>query len=763
MMRRTTICLVIASALAVAGCTVTAKGYVTKGNKLYAARNYAEADLNYRKAVQKDPRSGEAYYRLGLAAIKLDQSKEAYIALARAVELLPNLTDAKEKYASLSLSLYMVDLSRPKVLYDRITRLSDELLAQDANNFEGLRLKGYLAFTDRKPEEAIAFFRKATQVKPGDPVLTTVLVQILIQSGRLPEAEKVALDLISRKSPGPIYGVLYGWYYDSNRITDAENILKKQISIAPQQAAPILELAKHYARVRKYEEMRNTIQGILDHPQDFPQARMQVGDYYLSLRNYQEALRYYEEGARTDFKNKVTYQKRIVDSLIALGRKDDAAQVVEEVLKQEPKDDEALQVHATLWLDTGRPEKVQGAAREFQTLLTRHPEDSSLWFKAGRAAMLTDDLETARTRFLEALRRRGDLVAARYELAEISLKQKKPNETIQFASEILLRDPKDVRGRLLRAQGLIAANSLSLARAELADLIKDSPQSTEARMYWGLIAIEEKRYQQAIDTFGKLHGFDDPRVAVGLSSAYYAQGQPDKAFQTLNEALKKSPDSPAIHGQLARIAALSGQYDLAIAEFRKTISADPKSLEDRLRLGEAYELKGDYEGAIAAYKEAEGLSPKDPVLIMSLASALAKAGHTNEARAHYQRVIDSYPNYPFALNSLAYLLSETGGDLDEALKLAQRAIETTPGQPSFMDTMGCIYLKKGMRVSAIQTFGNLVRKYPKYPTFRYHLAMALFENGDKAGARKELETALANHPSREVEVQIKKLVSKTQT
>ena len=78
-----------------------------------------------------------------------------------------------------------------------------------------------------------------------------------------------------------------------------------------------------------------------------------------------------------------------------------------------------------------------------------------------------------------------------------------------------------------------------------------------------------------------------------------------------------------------------------------------------------------------------------------------------------------------------------------------------------MDTMGYIYLKKGMRDSAIKTFGNLVRKYPKYATFRYHLGMALLENGDKTGARKELEAALANNPSREEAAKIKELVGKT--
>ncbi len=52
------------------------------------------------------------------------------------------------------------------------------------------------------------------------------------------------------------------------------------------------------------------------------------------------------------------------------------------------------------------------------------------------------------------------------------------------------------------------------------------------------------------------------------------------------------------------------------------------------------------------------------------------------------------------------------------------------------------------------------RKYPKFPTFRYHLGLALLEKGDKQGAKKELDAALASHPSRQDEARIRNLLSK---
>ena len=54
-------CLVL---LALTACG-TKRGYVEKGNALFQKGKYEDAAINYRKAIQKDSRYGDAYYRLG--------------------------------------------------------------------------------------------------------------------------------------------------------------------------------------------------------------------------------------------------------------------------------------------------------------------------------------------------------------------------------------------------------------------------------------------------------------------------------------------------------------------------------------------------------------------------------------------------------------------------------------------------------------------------------------------------------------------------
>ena len=95
-----------------------------------------------------------------------------------------------------------------------------------------------------------------------------------------------------------------------------------------------------------------------------------------------------------------------------------------------------------------------------------------------------------------------------------------------------------------------------------------------------------------------------------------------------------------------------------------------------------------------------------------------------------------------ALNNLAFMKAEEGTDIDGALTMAQKAKQAQPQIDTISDTLGWIYIKKNLSEDAIRIFSELCRKEPNNPMFRYHLAQALSQKGDKLRARKELEEML---------------------
>ncbi len=687
---------------------------------------------------------------------------DAYNALFRASQLLPNDIEVQEKFAGICLEYYTRDPSRPQRLYRQIQQSGADLLARNPNSFEGLRIMGSLAHADRRPQDAISYFRKALQTRPWNAQVTSALIETLFEDGQYPEGEKTALELVSReKTYGPIYDVLYAFYFNANRVSDAENILKLKVANNPKRAGYILQLAGHYARVQNAPGVRDTLQKLLDDPQEFPDAQLRVGDFYMSQKDYPQAIRYYQAAEQINPKGTVGLQKRALAAMLAGAQYESAQRVVDQILKEDPKDEVALRMRADLLINTRKAANGAAAVQILQGLLASHSNgpDAPLHLNLGRAYLLKGDLAGARAEFEEAIRERKDFAEAQYELGKLYLRQQKPGDALQAANAAVALRPTDHRALLLQAWSLQSTGDMAKARKILEQLIKESPKDANARLQLGLLSLSQGNYREAIDKLEGLRedGDSNPSVITNLASAYVHLKQFAKAQQILSDELKKLPRSEALREDLAETSALTGDYNLAIEQFQQLIDQDPKSARLRFRMGEVYQAKGDQKTALTFFQQAHQLAPEEATPALIFADALNDAGRPDEAKSLYLEIVRSHPDNAPALNNAAYFLSDHG-DLDQAEKLAEKALDKAPGQPGFSDTLGYVYLKKGQRDTAIRMFSDLVRRYPTFSVFHYHLALALYQKGDQMAAKKELQKALATHPGMTLEPSIKRLL-----
>src|SRR5579872_2518732 len=292
------------------GCQQTPKVYLDKGNELYKIAKYDEAILNYKKAIQKNDRFGEAYYRLALAELKTGDNREAYVSLSSARALLPGRADVRVTLADLLLLAYMGNKSRPANIYQQLTSISDELLSADPNSYNGLRIKANLAWSDGQLKHAEELFQKANQVKPLQPDLVLSWMQVLFKDGQEREGERLGKELLqNRQDAAGIYDLLFQHYRSENRLAEAEDILRTKVKNNPNELNYALQLAAFYASRNERERMSAVLQKLLENPQRYPEAHLRVGDFYGVLHEWPEALRQYEEGARLYPKEKTTYLK----------------------------------------------------------------------------------------------------------------------------------------------------------------------------------------------------------------------------------------------------------------------------------------------------------------------------------------------------------------------------------------------------------------------------------------------------------------------
>ena len=73
--------LLLALFLFAAGCNrdpvAQSERLVSSGNKFFNLGKYKEASIMFRRALQKNPKNGDAYYRLGLTSLKQQNLPEA--------------------------------------------------------------------------------------------------------------------------------------------------------------------------------------------------------------------------------------------------------------------------------------------------------------------------------------------------------------------------------------------------------------------------------------------------------------------------------------------------------------------------------------------------------------------------------------------------------------------------------------------------------------------------------------------------------------
>ena len=69
--------------------------FFAEGKELYQKADYVRAGLQFKNALQIDPKFAEANLWLGKTELKLGNPRGAYGALSQAVELKPELTEAQ--------------------------------------------------------------------------------------------------------------------------------------------------------------------------------------------------------------------------------------------------------------------------------------------------------------------------------------------------------------------------------------------------------------------------------------------------------------------------------------------------------------------------------------------------------------------------------------------------------------------------------------------------------------------------------------------
>jgi tetratricopeptide (TPR) repeat protein len=422
-----------------------------------------------------------------------------------------------------------------------------------------------------------------------------------------------------------------------------------------------------------------------------------------------------------------------VELYATAGKNQQANDLLTAVLKDNPKDNDAIAMRAALMLTTGNRDQINLAANDLQSLVAKFPQNHLYHFNLARALLAKEEVEPARLQLEETIKLRSDFIAARILLGKLYMRKGDAAKSLKEAEEVIALDHNNLQAHLMRSNALLGLGDRDKARQELATITRAYPQNADARYQSGFLAYQEKDYKKAEQIYGELFKANpkDTRGLIGVTEALASQNRLGDAIKATQEAIDKEPQRQDLKLVLAKFYVRAEKYEDAITLYNQLLKQDPRSRDLLWQLGETERRKGDFNAAIDTFRRCSQSAPNDATCLTSLGLIYEGMGKTDQSKPIWEQVLKIQPDNWLALNDLAYAKAQEGVDLDQALSMSQKARQQMPDSPGVSDTLGWIYVKKNLSEDAVRIFKDLTTQVPENPTFHYHYGVALLQKGDK--------------------------------
>ncbi len=367
-------------------------------------------------------------------------------------------------------------------------------------------------------------------------------------------------------------------------------------------------------------------------------------------------------------------------------------------------------------------------------------------------------------------------------------------EPLRKAHELRPGDPM-IRRDLARALVRLGRGKEALA---LLEGLPAAYRSRRTLLTWAFAAEQAGRYGLAAERLRELEEKldDDEQASFGQALALQRArdlleaGRPEEAAR----AIRDLPDDPAVVRLRVRVLDALGREDEAVRLVARLREKDPRNPawialeallavaregngEDRAVAGALATVRaaGDEaptlgsqvamwllawnHGPLAArFLDALGLPADPPVeLLRARAAVLMSVGRTGEAEAAYRMLLERSPDDDAVLNDLGYLLADEGRDLDEALAMIRRAVDSKPENPNYLDSLAWVLHRLGRSGEALPLLLRAIRSGDGSPdaTLHEHLGDVYLALGDVDRALAEWRAALALGSERRKELEEK--------
>jgi tetratricopeptide (TPR) repeat protein len=438
--------------------------------------------------------------------------------------------------------------------------------------------------------EALSVLKDATKAAPHEDAPTHALAGIYLRQLQKPAlAEKFALQALERNPNDPtIYETLWEIYRSTGQNQKIENLIQKASHGDSKDYLYWLGIAdirirdSTRANGKSNEALLDRIASLVDKAAKLtgeePEAIAKTAHYYTLCKRNEEAKVLYRKALAANG-NMPGIREKLADCLIQEGDSDEAARILEEIIKQNPLHLAAYDQLARIHLEQGNPPAAISNMRQALLLAPIDP------------------------------RRQEEIIHAAFRAGEYET-------ALQFAIEGEKKFPFMIGFTLLRAVALSQK--------------QDHPAA--------LLAFERTLVEASVSSPEIL----DTAFYISYGSAAEKAGDPVKAAELLKKAIALDPlNSAEACNYLGYMwAERNENLDEAERLIMQAVQLDSSNGAYMDSLGWVWLRQGKFSKALAELmRAAEAMKNPDPVIFEHIGDAHEKLGRTADALHYWQKAL----------------------------------------------------------------------------------------------------------------------------
>ena len=223
-----------------------------------------------------------------------------------------------------------------------------------------------------------------------------------------------------------------------------------------------------------------------------------------------------------------------------------------------------------------------------------------------------------------------------------------------------------------------------------------------------LLDMKKLRLYPAVQSSGPLANLIDVQTVLAWE---LLEQMPERPAMTREQFLKASAPIRLDAFENYMRGIMASDHQQKIRYFRTALKINPSYTLAMMQLGKAYYGNHEYESASLWFSRV----PKDDA---AAGEAIFLLGMSEFYRGSFEKAFTAF------------------NDLSTRLPLTE--VE---------NNLGVVEARRGHRAAAVQYFSKAVNADPKNADYRFNLAVALFKNGDSAGAARQLREEVQQRPS----------------